>query len=105
MSRGLGDVYKRQGPNDSVTYAQTITFITRMMIAKGYWVAQPGTPVPYAAVPTAHASDVATFHFYTGGITDAPGSAGAWHGPATRGWFAQSLWQALDSYFSVDRVP
>ena len=30
---------------------------------------------------------------------------GAWGAPSTRGWHAQVLWQALDSYWGVDRVP
>ena len=30
--------------------------------------------------------------------------ATGWDQPATRGWFAQVLWQALDSHWGVDRV-
>jgi hypothetical protein len=90
------------GPNDAVSYAQTISFITRAMIAKGYWVAQPNAPLPYSGVPAAHQPDVRTFHFYTGGIPAPPSN---WDAPATRGWFALALWAALDSYWSVDRVP
>ena len=41
------------------------------------------------------------------GIPDAPtnGAFAQRHDPATRGWFARALWAALDSYWSVDRVP
>ncbi|MFN8538542.1 MAG: S-layer homology domain-containing protein [Thermomicrobiales bacterium] len=39
-------------PNEPVSYAQTISFITRAMIAKGYWVAQPNAPQPYPNVPS-----------------------------------------------------
>jgi hypothetical protein len=102
-ARGL--TYPCYGPNDDVTYAQTISFITRTMLVKGYWVDQPGAPLPYTGVPAAHATDLAIFHFYTGGLADAPATTGAWSSAANRGWFAQALWQALDSYFSVDRVP
>jgi hypothetical protein len=31
--------------------------------------------------------------------------ATGWDRAATRGWFAAALWQALDRYWSVDRVP
>jgi hypothetical protein len=97
-----GKTYPCFGPNEPVTHAQTISFITRAMVAKGYWQQQSGASIPYAGVPAAHAADVATFHFYTGGITDAPASTSAWNGPATRGWFAQTLWQALDGYWGLD---
>ena len=60
------------GPADPVTYAQTITFITRMMQVKGYWVAQPSAPLPYANVPGPHREDVRTFHFYTVGVPAPP---------------------------------
>ncbi len=86
------------GPTDPVTYAETIAFITRAMKEKGYWVAQPGAPLP-AGVPTVFATDVRTFAFYAGGIPDPPAN---WSAGATRGWFAQALWAALDSYWRTD---
>ncbi len=67
-----------------------------------YWVLQPGATHPYAGVPAVFAPEVATFHFYTGGIPIPPTD---WNGGATRGWFAHALWTALDSYWGVDRVP
>jgi hypothetical protein len=87
------------GPTDPVTYAQTISFITRAMIAKGYWIAQSDASHPYTGVPAPHAGDIATFHYYTGGIPAPPGN---WNGAATRGWFARALWAALDSYWGTD---
>jgi large repetitive protein len=99
------------GPFDDVTYAQTISFITRAMIEKGYWQSLPGTPHPYLNVPGAHAADVATFYFYTqaaqfGGVPDGPvagnGGFGDWNSPSTRGWFARALWAAVNSYFGQD---
>jgi hypothetical protein len=89
------------GPNDPVSYAQTISFITRAMIAKGYWTAQPGAAQPYAGVPAAHLADVTTFHYYTGGIPAPPAD---WNGEATRGWFARALWAALDDYWGTDNL-
>jgi alpha-tubulin suppressor-like RCC1 family protein len=90
------------GPTDPVTYAETITFITRAMIAKGYWAPQPGAPQPYSGVPSVFAPEVATFHYYTGtqgGIPTAPSTMAGWNAQATRGWFAMALWRALDSHF------
>jgi hypothetical protein len=99
---GMGKASPCFGPNDPVSYAQTISFITRAMIAKGYWQPQPGWPYPYAGVPGAHAADVATFYYYTAGIPAAPTTAAGWNGGATRGWFAQALWAALNSYWWND---
>ncbi|MFN8538540.1 MAG: hypothetical protein U0232_13815 [Thermomicrobiales bacterium] len=74
-----------------MTFAQTISFITRAMIAKGYWVAKPHCHI---GVPDGHAIDFRTFHFYTGGVP----LAESWNGSASRDWFAQALWAALNSY-------
>ncbi len=57
-----------------------------------------------------HAQDTATFVHYAGAL---PGTAlgQVWDGPSgwdmrsTRSWFAQTLWLALDSHWSIDRVP
>jgi hypothetical protein len=78
-----------------VTYAQTISFITRAMQATGLWADQPGAPLPYQGVPAAHAADVATYHHYVGGV---PAATAAWDDPATRGWFARALWAAINSH-------
>jgi hypothetical protein len=86
-------------PTAPVTYAETITFIARAMIAKGSWVAQPGAAQPYAGVPAVFAAEVATFAFYTGGVPAPPSN---WNAGATRGWFALALWQALNSYWGTD---
>ncbi|MFN8513146.1 MAG: choice-of-anchor Q domain-containing protein [Chloroflexia bacterium] len=89
------------GPTEAVSYAQTITFITRMMKTKGYWLAQPGAPLPYSGVPAPHQEDVRTFAYYTGGVPALPGGVG-WNDGATRGWFAMALWAALNSYWGMD---
>jgi hypothetical protein len=90
------------GPTDPVSYAQTIAFIARAMIAKGYGQAQPAAPLPYSGVPGVLATEVRTFHFYTGGVPDAPSTAADWNGGATRGWFARALWTALNSYWGTE---
>jgi hypothetical protein len=97
-----GKAYPCFGPTDPVTYAETLTFITRAMVAKGYWQPQPNAPHPYANVPAVFAPEIATFHHYTsaqGGIPAAPTTTAGWNAQATRGWFARALWRALDSYF------
>jgi hypothetical protein len=92
------------GPTDNVLRAQTISFITRAMEAKGYWVAQPIDPTLFGGVlnGTGHEADVATYLHYVGGIAGADGAWSGWDSAATRGWFAQALWDALDSYFGHD---
>lgn len=101
IARGYDDAacaarHKRSpcfGPNDPVTYAQAISLVVRMMQTKGYWVAQPGAPLPYSGVPGAHQEDVRTFAFYAGSIPTPPAK---WSASATRGWIAMVLAAALD---------
>lgn len=100
------------GPLDRVTHVQTIAFITRAMVRMGYWQNQPPRPGLYGGVldGTGHEVDVATYLYYTqgfGGVPDYPATGGfpAVHDPASRAWFARALWTALDSHFSIDRVP
>jgi hypothetical protein len=92
------------GPNDDVTHAQTISFITRMMIKKGYWTSQPGAPQLFPGVPAGHDVDVRTYEYYTGDLlsTSNPWSATQWNAAATRGWFARALWAALLSNWGND---
>jgi hypothetical protein len=99
-------------PRDFVLHAQVLSFITRAMVDAHYWEQQPADPSLYGGVltGTGHEADVATFVHYTqsvGGVPDYPvgGFFPAWNQPATRGWFARALWAALNSYWSVDRVP
>jgi subtilisin family serine protease len=99
-----GKTFPCYGPTDPVSHAQTIAFITRAMIAKGYWLAQPNAQLPYAGVPAVLATEVKTYHYYTGGIPAAPTTANAWNGVAQRGWFALALWTALDSYWGTDAL-
>ncbi len=90
------------GPTDEISQVQVIAFITRAMVAKGYWTpVTVDTPGLYADVTVAPGLrfDVLTYHMYAGAV---PGTApnqgyAAAGAPATRGWFAQTLRQALDS--------
>ena len=97
-------------PRDQVLHAQVLSFITRAMIAQGYWSAQQIDPALFGGVlnGTGHEQDVATYLFYTQRVGGAPGyptsgGFGAWNQPATRGWFAQALWGALNSYAGTDQ--
>ena len=91
-------------PTDTVTQAQTISFITRAMVAKGYWTRattdQPGL-FPNVTVASGHRWDLLTYYAYVGAPPDsAPTAAWAsWQAPATRGWFARTLHQALDGLY------
>lgn len=107
VAQGYGD--GSYGTLDPVLAVQVISFIARAMVTKGYWAQQPDDPAlcPNVPVESGHRPDLATYIHYAGPI---PGTApvapwDGWSLPATRGWFAEALWQALDRHFGVDRVP
>ncbi|CAA9589338.1 MAG: hypothetical protein AVDCRST_MAG88-4557, partial [uncultured Thermomicrobiales bacterium] len=107
VARGYPDgTYK---PTANVLYAQTISFITRAMVAKGYWIQQPDNRLLYPNVPagSGHREDIVTYVHYTGAIpgTNPAANWDNWARPSTRAEFAVALWQALNSYWGVDRVP
>ncbi|MFN8515612.1 MAG: S-layer homology domain-containing protein, partial [Thermomicrobiales bacterium] len=99
-----GRAFPCYGPTDQVSQAQTIAFIARAMVAKGYWEWQLDAPLPDTGVPGVLAKEVRTYIFYTGGVPAAPTSAAGWNGVALRGWFARALWTALDSYWGKDVI-
>ncbi|HEU5330751.1 MAG TPA: PKD domain-containing protein, partial [Thermomicrobiales bacterium] len=93
-------------PTDPVLHVQVISFITRAMVAQGYW--QPVTtddPSIYPNVPMSSGGrlDLLTFVHYAGAnaIPDRPVNQPwtDWNAPASRGWFAQVLDAALSSVF------
>jgi Divergent InlB B-repeat domain/S-layer homology domain len=92
------------GPTDPVSYAQTISFITRAMVTEGYWQeVTTDDPDLYRNVPlsSGHRLDLLTYTYYLGAIPDTIPDQNwdVWSQPAPRGWFARALWAALDSYF------
>jgi hypothetical protein len=96
-------------PRQGVLNIQVISFLTRAMVAKGYWARKADNPGLYTNVPATgtQRSDLATYVFYAGAVPDRP-TSGPFTGydqPALRSFFARAEWQALDSYFRVDRVP
>jgi uncharacterized repeat protein (TIGR02543 family) len=107
VARGFGDGSYR--PADDVLGAQVVSFITRAMVAKGYWSPQPNNPGLYPNVPldSGHRQDLATYVHYAGALpATAPGQPWAgWDQPSTRVWFAMALWQALNSYFGASMLP
>lgn len=94
------------GPTDEVVYAQVISFITRGMVAKGYWQQQPENPALYPNVPadSGHRQDIATYVHYAGVLPGTSSATQNWSGydqPAPRAWFAEAEWRALSSYFNL----
>ena len=100
-------------PTGPVLHAQAVSFVTRAMIRKGYWTLQEDNAAYYTALPTAsgHRQDAVTYHFYAGNILGTAAPTDPWNGPtgydqpSTRTYFAQVLWQAYSSYFSVNHIP
>ncbi len=98
VARGYPD--GRYRPVAPILNAQVISFIARAMVAQGRWVQQPDNPSLYPDVPagSGHRADLATYANYVGlvpGTSSAMQVWGDWDRPATRGWFAEALWQAL----------
>ena len=89
------------GPTDPVLKAQAISFVTRAMVAKGYWTQQPVDRALYggALLGTGHEQDASTYWHYTraqGGVPDYPeGGAFPIGEAAQRAWFARLLWAAI----------
>lgn len=112
VAKGYNDANggKYFDPTGNVLAGQTISFITRAMIEKGYW--QPhlddGTAYPNVPGSSGHRDDIATYLFYVKSLPDFPNTSGdfnAWDQPSTRAWFARALWTALQSHFNVGLLP
>ena len=107
VARGYGD--GTYGTLDSVLQVQTVAFITRAMVRRGLWAWQPDDPTLFPTIPASagHRIDIATYVRYVGPPPDSDrsGAWAAWDRPATRGWFARALWQALDGTYGTPRTP
>ncbi len=97
VARGFDGVHF--GPTQDVLQVQVIAFIARAMVALGYWQVQSEAPglYPNISADSGHLRDLATWVHYLGPV---PGTVGGqpwptWNTPATRGWFAQTEWQAI----------
>ena len=72
------------------------------MVAKGYWLrasADDAAIYPNVPVDSVHRLDLVTFVQHTGVLPAFPTNAtlASWQQPATRGWYAAALLQALNS--------
>jgi len=91
-------------PRDNVLFAQTISFITRAMVQRGYWTqatTDDGTVYPNIPQASGHRLDFVTYAQRVGpvpGTSSATQDFTAWDQPSTRAWFAQALWQALQGH-------
>jgi hypothetical protein len=99
VAHGYGD--GTYGPTDPVLRVQVIAFITRAMVAKGYWQLQADDPAIYKNVPgsSGHRQDISTYVHYAGGALGETPPASTftdWDKPGTRLFFVQALWRALD---------
>ncbi|MFN8541320.1 MAG: S-layer homology domain-containing protein [Thermomicrobiales bacterium] len=87
------------GPNDAVLRAQVISFITRGMVALGYWQFQQPNFDLYPNIPhdSGHQRDLATYVHYVGAVPETTLGHDwvTWTGKASRAWFAQALWQLV----------
>lgn len=108
VARGYEDGTYR--PLDPVLHIQALSFVTRSMVAQGYWQLQPDNPTlaPEIADLSGHRRDYATYIHYVGGVPGAApdggwGGAEGWDQPATRAWFAQLLWRALAAHWGEPR--
>jgi subtilisin family serine protease len=110
VARGYGD--NTFHPTDDLLHAQAISIITRAMVARGYWsegAIDDGTIYPNVPNASGHRLDLAIFVHNAGAVPDRPTANDAawddWNTPASRGWFALVLWQALNATFGVNTGP
>ena len=108
VAKGYEDgSYNPRGP---VLYGQTILFISRAMVKKGYWQQQPDNATYFPNLPKdtdrqrADRGDIATYIYYTqklGGIPDQTPTANfnGFDQPAPRAWFAVALYRALKAAY------
>ena len=98
VARGYGDgSYDPTGP---VLNIQAISFISRALIARGWWVAQADDSRLYPNIPASAGArgDLATYVHYVGPLLDTATATerwAVWEQPVTRAWFAHALWLAL----------
>ncbi|CAA9542216.1 MAG: hypothetical protein AVDCRST_MAG88-105, partial [uncultured Thermomicrobiales bacterium] len=90
VARGFPDgTYK---PTEPVLQAQVVSFVTRAMVAKGYWTLQRDDPRLYPNVPagSGHRQDLTTYVHYAGAVpgTDPTAAWPGWNQPIGRSGFA-----------------
>ncbi len=99
IARGYEDgTYDPTGP---VLHIQVVSFISRAMVAAGRWAAATENDAalyPNVRIAASDRLDLVTYVHNAGAIPDRPARANwdDWNTPASRGWFARVLAQALD---------
>jgi len=94
VARGFADGTFQ--PTGALTRQQALSFISRAMVARGTWVAQSTGASTYPDVASVHNADVTTYQHYVGGVPQAtPGKSMGAATVASRGWYAETLWNAL----------
>ncbi len=88
-------------PTGPVLHIQVVSFISRAMVERGYWTAateDDPSIYPNVQIAASDRLDLVTYVRNAGAVPDRPLGAGwdDWNTPASRGWFARALWQALD---------
>jgi len=97
-------------PTGPVLKAQAVSFVTRAMVAKGFWQYRPDDPAMYPNVPgtSGHRVDLSTYAYYVGTV---PGTSSArdrfsdWDQPASRAAFALVLDKALTTSNALGPAP
>jgi glucose/arabinose dehydrogenase len=87
-------------PTGDVLHIQVISFISRAMVVQGRWTAATAddpTIYPNVQIAARDRLDLVTYVRNAGAIPDRPADQNwaDWDTPATRGWFARVLWQAI----------
>ncbi|HEY8597693.1 MAG TPA: PQQ-dependent sugar dehydrogenase [Thermomicrobiales bacterium] len=88
-------------PTGPVLHLQVVSFISRAMVERGYWTAateDDPSIYPNVQVALSDRLDLVTYVRNAGAVPDRPLGANwdDWNTPASRGWFARVLWQALE---------
>lgn len=97
-------------PRNPVLNVQLISFITRAFNEQGAWQ-KPATDTPalYPNVPgvSGHRLDLIAYVANAGAVPGQPttGPFTGYDQPASRRFSAAALWQAMNAYYSVNRVP
>jgi hypothetical protein len=93
----LGKTHPCFVPEANISHIQTLAFISRANVAKGYWYWFPANSSLYPDVPSVHRQDVTAYVYNSGGAPDTTVFANwPWSTNATnRGWYARALWQSL----------
>jgi hypothetical protein len=97
-------------PRNPTANVQVIAFISRAMVARGYWApATDDDPNLYPNIPASsgHRLDLVTYVRNAGPVPgqSASGDFAGYERIATRAFFAEALWQAYSAHFGTNHIP